>query len=1323
MKKKKLKIKKYPNGGSTNPPIFTNNPKDPRIQAYKDSLDLYNWGEKTIDIVKNTKKYLSSEETVPSNIHDIFNRLTKLNKKEPQPSIFDAIVKKFTNPEGSTSIDRAGHWTNPTQPVLPLPNTAILRKTMPDGTKYYAENKNSKYADIIIKPEIKQKPKEQPINIQSYKGELSDILMPGNTYDDNGRQSLVLDTHFRNGRKGIDRMTGETMKDLPIETIPFKKGTYFTRKPQQQEQGKTQYFDKNGKKLGEFAEGGMLSPKINQNPEEIVGFYPQVDKSGWPKFINPRFADSDIKRDLLANDASLYQEQADKVFQQVPFWMGRSKEHKDDYQASEQADWNALTPDQQSQIIDKHNNELDMKKNGGIHINPKNKGKFNALKKKTDKSTEELTHSKNPLTRKRAIFAQNAKKWHHENGGYAENGLQLNPDYNQQDYWNQNGQFQAPYINNVQMPDYQYNQNFNITPPAPELTDNSQFQQRQPSNFRQQGIANTQGNRSFSNTLMTGLQNAPAAIEAASKGDYSKLASADVSPFVIAGTVMDAIGTQRTNKRLRKQQADEFKDAQTQQYLNHYTDDMYGNGNPMQYADGGINSYRTAEFGANLEAEKGEIGQLPNGLIDQIDGNKHYNGGTMLNLPPGSKILSEKLKEPISKKSYAKLGKKLETKKDIENLKSPLSDDINKFTANLNIEKKNEKLDLLFNLQENNKLDGTHGDKVRRGTMDEYMNQEPEPLQEDTYSPLDQLNTVGESNGQYNFKKNGGFMKFKRGGVTKIDNPKDYIKNDHGIYFNYNEVNIPEGTTLVDNEGFVGDKGEILTYKRGKWYNQDGEVITETKQGQSKNVDENMKELYVFHNDQSVPLLPNSLNPRIIPNEDGNFEDLPASTNVGRQKVLTMYPFKPNGIGYPQIQQAIDNQSNINSIQPSTQNNINNRNSIKSVKANYPNINYPQTTPTGFKYQKPQDVPWLNWQNNIDQSVNSRGFQVPIADNTGNHYGTNDSQSLVNSSYQEQSYDDALDTPEGRKALARMIDETGLTAKGVKLGIKLPSGKLSELNDKDLTNALNKYRPAYIDSQLDYRKANYITPKEIAFKQKEVKNSDIPVSNTNFNLNSSKSTDYLSGIHGVPTPYIDDFYQESAIPRFKFNPNLINYRNQTPDFTEIDRQYQGARTGDPRVDANLFKQSLLAKNQQLFQTNSQNQQGNLQVDQYNAGALDRNQQLQYGENSTYRGLVSQMKGNIGTQKLIDQKDAASDFSKKMGYYNEELPFLQKAFNPSNTNNVNAYTGINPYISIDPNDNATTEILYDKNGNPVSKRVKEKKKYGGKISLKMKKSFK
>lgn len=49
----------------------------------------------------------------------------------------------------------------------------------------------------------------------------------------------------------------------------------------------------------------------------------------------------------------------------------------------------------------------------GIHINPANRGKFNATKKRTGKSTDELVHSKNPLTRKRAIFAQNARKWKH----------------------------------------------------------------------------------------------------------------------------------------------------------------------------------------------------------------------------------------------------------------------------------------------------------------------------------------------------------------------------------------------------------------------------------------------------------------------------------------------------------------------------------------------------------------------------------------------------------------------------------------------------------------------------------------------------------------------------------------------------------------------------------------------------------------------------------------------------------------------------------------------------------------------------------------------
>lgn len=52
-------------------------------------------------------------------------------------------------------------------------------------------------------------------------------------------------------------------------------------------------------------------------------------------------------------------------------------------------------------------------KGKSIHINPANKGKFKATMKRTGKTAEQLKHSKNPLTRKRAIFALNSRKWRH----------------------------------------------------------------------------------------------------------------------------------------------------------------------------------------------------------------------------------------------------------------------------------------------------------------------------------------------------------------------------------------------------------------------------------------------------------------------------------------------------------------------------------------------------------------------------------------------------------------------------------------------------------------------------------------------------------------------------------------------------------------------------------------------------------------------------------------------------------------------------------------------------------------------------------------------
>ena len=58
------------------------------------------------------------------------------------------------------------------------------------------------------------------------------------------------------------------------------------------------------------------------------------------------------------------------------------------------------------------------KTGGPIHINPKNKGKFNALLKRTGKSASWFKAHGTPLQRKRATFALNARKWKHEDGGY-----------------------------------------------------------------------------------------------------------------------------------------------------------------------------------------------------------------------------------------------------------------------------------------------------------------------------------------------------------------------------------------------------------------------------------------------------------------------------------------------------------------------------------------------------------------------------------------------------------------------------------------------------------------------------------------------------------------------------------------------------------------------------------------------------------------------------------------------------------------------------------------------------------------------------------------
>ena len=58
-------------------------------------------------------------------------------------------------------------------------------------------------------------------------------------------------------------------------------------------------------------------------------------------------------------------------------------------------------------------------KNGGINIKPSNKGKFTEYcgGKVTNQCIARGKQSSDPKIRKRAVFAENARKWKHQQGG------------------------------------------------------------------------------------------------------------------------------------------------------------------------------------------------------------------------------------------------------------------------------------------------------------------------------------------------------------------------------------------------------------------------------------------------------------------------------------------------------------------------------------------------------------------------------------------------------------------------------------------------------------------------------------------------------------------------------------------------------------------------------------------------------------------------------------------------------------------------------------------------------------------------------------------
>ena len=156
-----------------------------------------------------------------------------------------------------------------------------------------------------------------------------------------------------------------------------------------------------------------LSFALKSSPKDSDGF----DK--WSKTVKAGYSDgkqqfkvteAELKQVVKEATISLIQEYTQKQSNTKGFIKSTYGHRSQPKRKQKQA--KGSFGEREKRLLKQMGKEVD--ESNDIDIKPDNKGKFNATKKATGKSTEELTHSKNPLTRKRAIFAQNAKKWSHK---------------------------------------------------------------------------------------------------------------------------------------------------------------------------------------------------------------------------------------------------------------------------------------------------------------------------------------------------------------------------------------------------------------------------------------------------------------------------------------------------------------------------------------------------------------------------------------------------------------------------------------------------------------------------------------------------------------------------------------------------------------------------------------------------------------------------------------------------------------------------------------------------------------------------------------------
>jgi hypothetical protein len=304
---------------------------------------------------------------------------------------------------------------------------------------------------------------------------------------------------------------------------------------------------------------------------------------------------------------------------------------------------------------------------GNIHIKPENKGKFTSWAESHGMGVQEAAshvmankEDYSSTIVKRANFAKNASKWKHQDGGTINRSLN------------------------------QYSQGGNMTGP---IQLGAMVGELALGAIPDNQVTDTEGN-AVGTYQSTGKSIGQGALKGAAAGSMFGPVGTVVGG--LAGGAMGYFQGKEEENEVKKMQADANNIIMSKRRIggpNSPITTMPTNVNNMYPYGGTINDDQP---GAIAELELQEQMQLPNGTVMGVDGPSHEQGGIEVNVPEGTRVFSDRLKN--GKRTFAQDAKSINSK--IAKLdKKPDSQ------AKSNTEMLfNKQLDNLFNTQEEMKI-------------------------------------------------------------------------------------------------------------------------------------------------------------------------------------------------------------------------------------------------------------------------------------------------------------------------------------------------------------------------------------------------------------------------------------------------------------------------------------------------------------------------------------------------------------------------------------------------------------------------------------------